>query len=52
MEAKMLLVEKVINQIKLDLVNGDSDALTELLYSIPEKNLRAFLPESGFEEVN
>lgn len=47
MEAKMLLIEQVINQIKLDLVNGDADALIELLYNLPDSKLQAFLPESG-----
>ena len=46
MEAKMLLIEQVINQIKMDLVHGDADALSELLYHLPEFRLRAYLPES------
>ena len=45
MEAKLILIEQVINQIKMDLVNGDADALTELLYNLPESKLQGFLPD-------
>jgi hypothetical protein len=52
MESKYELVCKVIYQIRQDLVNGDVDALVELLYNLPEGKLQGFLPEAGFEEVN
>jgi hypothetical protein len=51
MESKYELVFKVIDQIKQDLINGDVDALAELLYNLPESKLQGFLPEPGFDEV-
>lgn len=50
MEAKYELIEKVLNQIKMDLVHGDADALSELLYHLPEFRLRAYLPEEYAED--
>lgn len=40
-----LLMDRVIKQIKEDVVNEDYTAIEELLQLIPERNLRAFLPE-------
>jgi|APGre2960657373_1045057.scaffolds.fasta_scaffold19338_3 hypothetical protein len=40
-----LLINEVIKQIKEDVVNEDYTAIEELLQLIPERNLRAFLPE-------
>lgn len=45
MTAQTELVDKVIEQIKLDLEAGDTTALVELLMNVPVKYLRGFLPE-------
>ena len=42
---KFLLVESVIEQIKLDIANGDVTALEELLVFLDDDRLRAYLPE-------
>ena len=39
------LMDKVINQIKSDLSDGDVTAIEELLNCVPVKNLQAFLGE-------
>ena len=40
-----LLFDRVMAQIEQDILNKDYTAIYELLAVIPEKNLRAFLPE-------
>jgi len=45
MSNKMAIIDSVIDQIKLDIVNGDITALEELLEYIPIENLQAYLPE-------
>lgn len=40
------LVDKVISEIKKDILNEDVTALEELLLGVPEDMLKAFLPES------
>ena len=45
MSNKMAIIDCVIDQIKLDIVNGDITALEELLEYIPIENLQAYLPE-------
>ncbi len=39
------LFDKVVEQIKDDIENKDLTAIYELLKFVPEKNLKAFLPE-------
>jgi len=39
------LIDQVIDQIRLDCLNGDYTAIEELLRSVPEDNLIAYLPE-------
>jgi hypothetical protein len=39
------VIDKVIEQIKTDISEGDLTALEELLKHIPIKNLEAYLPE-------
>ena len=39
------LINEVLKQIAQDVENKDYTAIEELLQLIPEKNLRAFLPE-------
>jgi len=39
------LINEVLKQIAEDVANKDYTAIEELLQLIPEKNLRAFLPE-------
>jgi len=41
----MELIDKVIEQIVRDLNNGDTTAIEELLRSVPEENLEAFLSD-------
>lgn len=47
MDKQDILVMQVIDQIRRDLDNLDTDALTELLNRVPTEVLEAFLPESG-----
>ena len=42
---KQQLIEQVIDQIKLDLENGDVTALEELLAFVPQPYLEGFLSE-------
>lgn len=44
------LLEKVLNQIKIDLEDGIEDTITEMLKYCPNKNLISFLPEEDWEE--
>jgi hypothetical protein len=44
------LVDRVIEKIKEDIVDGDLTAVDELLKFIPTKNLIAFLPEEEWEK--
>lgn len=46
------LVERVIDQIKKDIQEGDETAIVELLWSTPVKNLIAYLPEEEWKEFN
>ena len=39
------VIDKVIAQIQLDLENGDTTAIEELLNATPIENLVAYLPE-------
>ena len=39
------VIDKVIAQIQLDLENGDTTALAEMLCFLPIENLTAYLPE-------
>ena len=45
----MNLIERVIEEIKNDLLNGDVTALEELLSTTPKENLIAYLPEEEWE---
>ena len=40
-----ILLEKVLEQIKEDIKNGDEVAILDLLAFIPEENLTNYLPE-------
>jgi hypothetical protein len=42
---KQILIDRVIEQIKKDVAEGDVTALDELLRFIPTKYLKGFLPE-------
>lgn len=46
------LVERVIEQIKGDLFNGDLESLEELLSFIPRENLIGYLPEEEWVNFN
>ena len=46
----MNLIERVVEQIKSDLLNGDVEALEELLSFTPKENLIAYLPEEEWEQ--
>jgi hypothetical protein len=39
------LIDQVIEQMKKDVSYGDWTAIAELLESVPEENLKSFLPE-------
>lgn len=39
------LLDRVLDQIKKDVICGDLTAIAELLDKVPEKELRHFLPE-------
>ena len=39
------LIDAAIEQINIDIDNGDYTAIEELLKSVPEEKLRAFLSE-------
>ena len=43
------LIERVLEQIKSDLFNGDVEALEELLSFVPRENLIGYLPEEEWE---
>ena len=45
MSNKMTIIDYVIDQIKLDIENGDITALEELLQHIPIDYLQGYLPE-------
>lgn len=45
----MTLIERVVEEIKKDLENGDVTALEELLSFTPKENLIAYLPEEEWE---
>jgi hypothetical protein len=44
------LIERVVEQIKSDLLMGDVEALEELLTFTPKENLLGFLPEEEWEK--
>lgn len=44
-DKKQVLIDKVIEHIKKDILDGDVEALDELLKAIPVENLKAYLPE-------
>lgn len=46
------LIDRVIDQIKKDIQEGDETAIVELLWSTPLKNLIAYLPEEEWKEFN
>ena len=39
------LIDTVIDQIKVDVAQGDFTAIDEMLKNIEQKHLRAYLPE-------
>jgi hypothetical protein len=39
------IYDKVLEQIKKDVADGDVSAIDELLRFVPKKNLEAYLPE-------
>ena len=41
------LIDKVLKQIECDVDSSDLSAIEELLKSVPEKNLIAYLPEEN-----
>jgi hypothetical protein len=42
---KSALIDEVIDQIKLDIANGDVTALEEMLVFLDNKTLQNYLPE-------
>jgi hypothetical protein len=45
----MTLIERIVEEIKQDINNGDVTALEELLSFVPKENLIAYLPEEEWE---
>ena len=41
------LIDKVLEQIKADVINGDVTAIEELLKNVPIEILKSYLPEEG-----
>jgi|TARA_B110000908_G_scaffold86749_1_gene103636 hypothetical protein len=48
---KNYLIDKVIQEIQIDLMMGDTDPIWELLKTVDEKVLLAYLPEVEAEQV-
>jgi hypothetical protein len=44
------LIDRVIEEIKMDINSGDVTALDELLTFIPKENLIGYLPEEEWEQ--
>jgi hypothetical protein len=44
------LIDAVIEQIKVDLSNGDCSAIDALLATVPRVNLVSYLPEEQWAE--
>lgn len=49
-QLKQDLIYDVVDYIKFDLLNGDEEAIYELLNFIPNKNLIWFLPEKHWKK--
>jgi hypothetical protein len=45
------LIDTVIDQIKVDVAQGDFTAIDEMLKNIEQKHLRAYLPEETVERL-
>ena len=43
------LIERVIEEIKKDILNGDLTAIDSLLTFVPKENLMSYLPEEEWE---
>jgi len=52
MQSKQSLIDKAIEQMKMDISTGDWTAIAELLMSVPEENLSGFLSDSATHEGN
>lgn len=50
MSARELLLDAVLNQIVKDVEAGDLTAIHELLLSLPDNTLEAYLPEVTVDE--
>ena len=48
---KQKLVDKVINEMKLDIAVGDWTAIDELLKFCPIENLKGYLPEPNIKQI-
>ena len=46
-EINIKLIDKVLEQIKEDVINGDVTAIEELLKNVPIEILKSYLPEEG-----
>ena len=46
-EINIKLIDKVLEQIKEDVINGDVTAIEELLKNVPIERLKSYLPEEG-----
>jgi hypothetical protein len=47
---KEQLIDAVLAQVVIDVNNGDLTAIQELLLSLPNKTLEAYLPEVTIDE--
>ena len=46
-EINIKLIDKVLEQIKEDVINGDVTAIEELLKNVPIEIIKSYLPEEG-----
>lgn len=47
LDPREILIDRVIEQIKTDISNGDVTAIFELLANISDRELEAYLPEGA-----
>ncbi len=48
---KQELIDKVLETIKSDVINGDMTAIVELLKQVPNEILKSYLPEEGRDQI-
>ena len=51
-EEKQRVVDAVLEEIKVDIANGDVTAIDELLMFLPVERLKGYLPEEQIKKIN